>query len=813
MKKAFNDTLSNIFPLAVFIPCNSHIINLVASDFKKHFVELNEFMKCFRNLFYVPSGRKSRLLNFLESRTAKKARMPPNPTTKSWSAWFDSAIYYEEFFLVLSDFIKEEVARGRSTASNSLLSLEEMYSSQEHVTKIHAQLKFVKDKAPTLLSCLNYFQERMPHATAVYQVMQRLMYYLEVNASAKEDFSFCFEDSPYSVSSAIREYVIDSAKSAFKAAYEKLSKYVVDGAQPAMPFFEQVRVLDPGNIVDCNRNYHSINSIPGIETVSKNEWELYVKEIGPQAVKNLNDGEVIDLKLFWKSKAASLPALYQLASCYCTTTIGSYDVERSFSAYNAMLDTKRRSLATDSIKAFHFLNWNLRMKSAVEEERSLERETGKAEEKPKKRPAPDVIKIVKDNKEMNVEREERQKPNSAIDDPQDSSPAPKKSRLSKNNPTKKVGNDSPGNQFRSSIMAFMSDTASKKADSYFPVNPNVVKEPQPMVNFGLEGSLISKIQRCETSFSFPGHKEPLLNCLIDGTVKLTSSGKIIENKDLEGLLGGKPQDKDNYLNNFAIDAYLHLLKEKSPESKFEKGIGKRPAKQILKDKASILKQDVVLVPCNPGKSKHWFLLVVLPKEQRVVALDSMARSFVKPTIESAIRKMWLLLKELSPQDLPLNEWHFSCNTPRDIAQQDNNFDCGVFVCLYARCLLLASPSVAQRSIAALRKVMIVELHEQDIYDLDSPVIVEGRYYAVDYKRLFYFGRVIKCTGSQVTFKFLYSVSASSFDWPKRDDIYTCPQSSIFYGPVTIVGAGPFTVPQHAEVGIVHRYFKKSRKTT
>lgn len=194
MKKAFNDTLSNIFPLAVFIPCNSHIINLVTSDFKKHFVELNEFMKCFRNLFYVPSGRKSRLLNFLESRTAKKAGMPPNPTTKSWSAWFDSAIYYEEFFLVLSDFIKEEVARGRSTASNSLLSLEEMYSSQEHVTKIHAQLKFVKDKAPTLLSCLNYFQERMPHATAVYQVMQRLMYYLDVNASAKEDFSFCFED-------------------------------------------------------------------------------------------------------------------------------------------------------------------------------------------------------------------------------------------------------------------------------------------------------------------------------------------------------------------------------------------------------------------------------------------------------------------------------------------------------------------------------------------------------------------------------------------------------------------------------------------
>ena len=70
--------------------------------------------------------------------------------------------------------------------------------------------------------------------------------------------------------------------------------------------------------------------------------------------------------------------------------------------------------------------------------------------------------------------------------------------------------------------------------------------------------------------------------------------------------------------------------------------------------------------------------------------------------------------------------------------------------------------------------MIVELHEQDIYDLDSPGIVEEIYYAVDYKRLFHFGKVVKCAGSQVTFKFLYTVSARSFAWPKRDDIYTYP---------------------------------------
>ena len=133
-------------------------------------------------------------------------------------------------------------------------------------------------------------------------------------------------------------------------------------------------------------------------------------------------------------------------------------------------------------------------------------------------------------------------------------------------------------------------------------------------------------------------------------------------------------------------------------------LGTSQQSQVLKDKAPILQQDVILVPCNPGRSEHWFLLVVLPKEQKIVPLDSLASSFVKPTTESAIRKMWRLLKELSPQDLPMNEWHFSCNTSRDITQQDNGFDCGVFVCRYTQCLLLASPSVAKQSITAFRKV-------------------------------------------------------------------------------------------------------------
>lgn len=97
-------------------------MNLVASDFKKAFKEVTEFVKCFCNLFYVSSGRKSRFVKFLQEtlNPGESATMPPNPTTKSWSAWFDSVLYHADHFLVFADFIQEEVDRCRASASDSL---------------------------------------------------------------------------------------------------------------------------------------------------------------------------------------------------------------------------------------------------------------------------------------------------------------------------------------------------------------------------------------------------------------------------------------------------------------------------------------------------------------------------------------------------------------------------------------------------------------------------------------------------------------------------------------------------------------------
>lgn len=69
----------------------------------------------------------------------------------------------------------------------------------------------------------------------------------------------------------------------------------------------------------------------------------------------------------------------------------------------------------------------------------------------------------------------------------------------------------------------------------------------------------------------------------------------------------------------------------------------------------------------------------------------------------------------------------------------------------------------------------MELHDQKLQDASSLQIQQGQYNAVEYHKSYYIGRVLKCNDGApvIEFKFLYSVGAKVFDWPKRDDIDYC----------------------------------------
>lgn len=197
--------------------------------------------------------------------------------------------------------------------------------------------------------------------------MNQLFDYLKKNSSVDlTDLPNSFHD----LEKDQQNYLMKLFKSAFKQAEIKLEKYIVNGGHPASSFLMKIQVLEPCNIVSSSKMYGSYSIIPGFkETVTDEEWRKYIQTFGPASVLESPQGKVA-LKLFWKSHADKLPGLYTLASHSCTGTLGSYDVERSFSTYNSILDPRRRNLNEQTLKALYFLKWNLKVKNSIKEEGS-----------------------------------------------------------------------------------------------------------------------------------------------------------------------------------------------------------------------------------------------------------------------------------------------------------------------------------------------------------------------------------------------------------------------------------------------------------
>ena len=208
------------------------------------------------------------------------------------------------FIMQITSFSSQISFRKRFTIVKLLLVIL-FYDCNRFMKRHQVQLVFLKAKAPTLMAYLNYFQERVPHVTQAHGEMERLLHYLDVNSKLEEkDLAFCFEvEHTFTVTE--RKGLVSLFSSAFTAAHSKLVNYVVDGAQPASKFLDQVRVLDPRNLLDMDHDFNSTGSIPGFDQVPKEEWELYVMVTnhGPLTVKQSKDGN-IDLMLFGRQRQA-----------------------------------------------------------------------------------------------------------------------------------------------------------------------------------------------------------------------------------------------------------------------------------------------------------------------------------------------------------------------------------------------------------------------------------------------------------------------------------------------------------------------------
>ena len=109
---------------------------------------------------------------------------------------------------------------------------------------------------------------------------------------------------------------------------------------------------------------------------------------------------------------------------------------------------------------------------------------------------------------------------------------------------------------------------------------------------------------------------------------------------------------------------------------------------------------------------------------------------MKPTTQNALNKMGSVLKDVDPS-CNMDEWDFICNTKEDTPQQINVDDCGVYTCLYARCLAGLGSMIEEAYVPQLRKCMLFSLHRGILHEMPLPDIVMEDYYAADYLNKYY----------------------------------------------------------------------------
>ena len=133
------------------------------------------------------------------------------------------------------------------------------------------------------------------------------------------------------------------------------------------------------------------------------------------------------------------------------------------------------------------------------------------------------------------------------------------SKQSKTVHKRKKGRDTLGAVYRSSLDTLLQVRKEANTETGSDASAvNLQHTPAIGVIYGLSQSTAQKFDNQATCIS-QEHREPLLNCLLNGSVKFKGSN-MIDKQDLESLYSCQPREEDNYLTNFVVEAYLQLIR-------------------------------------------------------------------------------------------------------------------------------------------------------------------------------------------------------------------------------------------------------------
>lgn len=187
---------------------------------------------------------------------------------------------------------------------------------------------------------------------------------------------------------------------------------------------------------------------------------------------------------------------------------------------------------------------------------------------------------------------------------------------------------------------------------------------------------------------------------------------ILKGRDLRTL------DDFNWLNDEVINFYMRLIEVRGVEEEDYLNVramnsffyvklardGYQSVKRWTKD-VDIFTFDIVLIPIH--LDAHWCMVTIDFQNKFVNYYDSLGSDNQRCL---RILRQYLLDEHLEKKNLPLDlsDWVFECD--KNIPQQTNDSDCGVFACTFAKFAAASKSFIfTQKDMRHIRNLMIYEI--------------------------------------------------------------------------------------------------------
>ena len=315
-----------------------------------YFQDVHQLLANIKQTFVYSKSRKVRYISYLKRQGVSNPKNIPLSNTTRWNTWFRMAFHIYQNLDYIRGFYNEE---SRENSTPIIEKINSAFTDQQINGRIEIYLAFIQENAQQFVADLDFFQqENNPIFPFIEQRLQQLEARITTGKTAT-NFGPTMDSVLQKFNSPLTVFC-PVFQQAYHAAYKKLEDHVLQ--HPARSLFRAVQVFDPRflSLTTANRDIYSyqiIRELANPSTFLIQEWSIYVNI-------NLNLIEFSELNEFWDKVSLQLPLLEKIARKYIWLPISSCTVERSFSAYNKILDDDRQNLSPESLKFLTMMYFN-----------------------------------------------------------------------------------------------------------------------------------------------------------------------------------------------------------------------------------------------------------------------------------------------------------------------------------------------------------------------------------------------------------------------------------------------------------------------